>query len=80
MRTVFEIPLDIYHICLTRFGLRSREYAILQNGVITRDDSGNEFVQILCDEQAAQLVRAKFNDACPDLVDRIRERPENSAN
>jgi hypothetical protein len=80
MRIIFEIPIDVYHLCLTRFGLRSREYAILQNGVIMRDDAGNEFVHVLCDEEAAQLIRAKLNEACPDLLHRIRERPANSAN
>ena len=78
MRTVFEIPIEVYHLCLTRFGLRSREYALLQNGVIARDENGNESVQILCDEEAAQLIRTKFNELCPDLVHQIKEYPENS--
>jgi hypothetical protein len=78
MKVIFEIPIELYHLCLTRFGLRSREYSILQNGVIARDENGDEVVQVLCDEQAARLVRKKFAEACPEFVDRIKERPENS--
>lgn len=76
MRIVFEIPLEIYHVCLTRFGLRSREYAIMQNGVIVQDDRGREFVEILCDEEDAQLIRTRISEVCPDLAPQIRERPE----
>ena len=59
-------------------GLKSREYSILQNGVVARDEHGDEVVQILCDEEAAKLIRKKLSDVCPDLVDRIKERPENN--
>ena len=76
MRIVFEIPLEIYHVCLTRFGLRSREYAIMQNGVIVQDDRGREFVEILCDEEDAQLIRTRISEVCPDLAPQIRERRE----
>ena len=78
MKVIFEIPIELYHLCLTRFGLRSREYSILQNGVIARDENGDEVVQVLCDEQAAQLLRKKLADVCPEFVDKIKERPENS--
>ena len=77
MRTVFEIPIDIYHLCLTRFGMRAKEYAILQNGIIARDDLGSEFVQILCDEESARLVREKFAEVCPDLASQIKQCSEN---
>lgn len=78
MRIVFEIPIEIFHVCLTRFGLGSRAYAIMQNGVIIRDDSGSEFVEILCDEDTARLLRTRISEACPDLGPQIRERQENS--
>jgi hypothetical protein len=78
MKVMFEIPIELYHLCLTRFGLKSREYSILQNGVIARDENGNEVVQVLCDEEAARLVRKKLAEVCPELVDKIKERPENS--
>jgi hypothetical protein len=79
MNVIFEIPIELYHLCLTRFGLKSREYSILQNGVIARDENGDEVVQVLCDEEAARLVRKKIAEACPELVGKIKERPENPA-
>ena len=79
MRTFFEIPIGVFQLCATRFGLRSKEYTIVQNGVITRDERGGAFVEILCDEESAQLIRDKFAELCPDLAAEVRERKENSS-
>jgi hypothetical protein len=76
---MFQIPIWVYQLCVTRFGPRSQEYTILQNGVISRDERGVEFVEILCDEDSAQLIREKILDVCPDAAAEVRERRENSS-
>jgi hypothetical protein len=78
MKIIFEVPIEVYHLCLTRFGLRSREYLILQNGVIARDENDDEVVQVLCDEEDAQMIRKRFAEVCPEHIHRIKERPGNS--
>jgi hypothetical protein len=79
MKIIFEIPMRVYQLCGTRFGLRSKEYSILQNGVISRDASGSEFVQILCDADSAGLIREKLAEVCPDAAAQVRERQENAS-
>jgi hypothetical protein len=76
---MFQIPMRVYQLCVTRLGPRSQEYTILQNGVISRDDRGDDFVEILCDEASAQLIREKILEVCPDAAAEVRERRENSS-
>ena len=76
MRVILEIPLDRYHTCLPRFPLNSREYRALTNGVIARNEVGDEVIQILCESEIAKAVQKLFAKLCPEALDTIKELPE----
>jgi hypothetical protein len=79
MRVILEIPLDVYHLCLTRFPLNSLEYRLLKNGVVVRNDRGEEVIHVLCEPEMARAIRMLFAAACPEALDRIKEFPENNS-
>ena len=76
MRVVLELPIEVYHLCLPRFPLNSREYRAVANGVIARNEAGDEVIQILCETRMAQAIRKLFADLCPEALDKLRELPE----
>jgi hypothetical protein len=78
MRVIIEIPLDDYHLCMTRFPLNSPEYRMLKNGIVVRNDRDQEVVHILCEPETALAIRKLFAVGCPEAVDRIKELPENN--
>jgi hypothetical protein len=80
MKVILEIPIDTYMICLMRFRLRSREYQMLRNGIISRDDRGDEIVEILCDAEKAKFMRNIIADLCPESLSKINQRPDTPPN
>jgi hypothetical protein len=77
MNVILEIPIRDYHLCLTRLPLHSPEYHLLQNGVVERNESGDEVIHILCDESSARAILKLFATHCPEVLDRIRQLPAN---
>jgi hypothetical protein len=77
MDVILEIPIRDYHLCLSRLPLNSPEYHILQNGVVERNESGDEVVHVLCDQSGAQAILKLFAVHCPEVLDRIRQLPAN---
>jgi|Tabmets5t2r1_1033131.scaffolds.fasta_scaffold243250_1 hypothetical protein len=77
MNVILEIPIRDYHLCLSRLPLNSPEYHILQNGVVERNETGDEVVHILCDQSSAQAILKLFAIHCPEVLDRIRQLPAN---
>ncbi|HEX5021769.1 MAG TPA: hypothetical protein VFX54_13965 [Candidatus Binatia bacterium] len=59
MKILVSIPIEIYNGLLGRCSLLSREYLILKNGIIRRDDdkrSEHLTVEILCEAQRAKFL------------------------
>jgi hypothetical protein len=58
MKVLVKFPMEIYQGLLGRCSMLSREYLILKNGVVRRDqeeDPDKPMVEILC-----EIERAKF--------------------
>jgi hypothetical protein len=80
VKILIEIPMEPYLLCLTRCGIRSREYLMLKNGVVVRDPEGAELVQILCEQERARLIRETVARFCPEALGRIRQTIDNPEN
>ena len=76
MKTILEILIEDYHLCITRFPMNSRAYRMLMNGVLVRNDKGHEVTHILCDSEMIATLRQAVATFCPELVERMREIPE----
>ena len=76
MKTVLEILLTDYHLCVTRFPLHSPEYKALQNGITVRNDRGKQVIHVLCDQEMLTAIREMFAKYCPEAAARLREIPE----
>jgi hypothetical protein len=44
------------------------EYALLRNGVVTRNREGNEEVEILCDAAGAKRMMDFAATGCPEII------------
>ena len=58
MKVLVKFPIEIHQGLLGRCSMLSREYLILKNGIVRRDQaesSGQPMVEILC-----EVERAKF--------------------
>ena len=67
----FDIPIETYLICMTRFGINSSEYIRLKNGIVSRDADGHEIVQILCDHDHAKKILEMTAQLCPEAFPQI---------
>ena len=76
MKSILEIRLEDYHLCVTRFPLNSPEYKHLQNGVQVRNDRGQQVIHVLCDPEMLSAIRQLFAKFCPEAAARLREIPE----
>jgi hypothetical protein len=77
MDVILEILIRDYHLCLSRLPLNSSEYHMLRNGVVERNEKGDEVVHILCDQSSAQAILKLFAIHCPEVIDRIRQLSTN---
>jgi hypothetical protein len=68
----FDIPIEPYLICMTRFGINSSEYIRLKNGIVSRDADGHEIVQILCDHDHAKKILEMTAQLCPEAFPQIQ--------
>jgi hypothetical protein len=69
-----DIPMEAYLLCVTRCGIKSPEYRMLKNGVVSRDAEGNEVVQILCDHERAKMILEMIAQLCPEALSHIQHR------
>ena len=76
MKTVLEILLTDYHLCVTRFPINSPEYKMIQNGIQVRNDHGQQVIHVLCDPEMLLAIRSLFAQYCPEAATRLREIPE----
>ena len=59
MKVLVSMPTDIFDGLLAKCSVLSREYLILKNGVVRRDQDGNvdqDTVEVLCDAQRAKFL------------------------
>jgi hypothetical protein len=75
VKVLIEITPERYELFLAECDITSREYTILKNGVISRDQSDGRdrrVIEILCDEdEATQLLDAAarlYPDAAPAIA------------
>jgi hypothetical protein len=72
MKTAVSLPVETYNGLLGRCLLTSREYAILKNGVVSRDAENNrDAVRILCEAGDAELVYSLADRFYPAAVSYI---------
>jgi hypothetical protein len=76
MKTILEILLEDYYLCVTRFPLNTPEYKFLQNGIQVRNDRGQQVIHVLCDAAMLAAIRQLFAEFCPESAARLREIPE----
>lgn len=71
-KIVVEIPMAIYLRLVGRFKPQSTEYHLLKNGIVIAE--GDElFVQILCEREAAALLKDAIR---PNLLAKVRFRAD----
>ena len=78
MKVLIEMPEEHYDLLVAECNITSREYSILKNGVVTRDQqsgSDRRMIEILCEtEEADQLLdiaNRLYPSAVPDIVKAI---------
>ena len=81
MKVAVTFPVGTYNVLLGRCLLTSREYAVLRNGVVSRDsdrshDTGR--VRILCGPEDARLLFALAARAYPDAISQISKSIDRS--
>lgn len=76
MKVLVSIPDEVYHGLLARCSMLSREYLILKNGVIRRDQeisAERPTVEILCEGQRAKFLLDLATLVYPDAVPYIEK-------
>lgn len=71
-----DIPIEPYLLCTTRCGIKSSEYILLKNGIVSRNDDGHEVVQILCDRDRAKRILEAIAHLCPEALPQIQQHLE----
>ena len=74
MKVTIDIPMESYLLCMTRCGVKSPAYLMLKNGIVVRDNAGNEAVQILCDSGRARMILATIAEVCPESLAHVGQR------
>jgi hypothetical protein len=71
-KIIVEIPMAIYLRLVGRFKPQSTEYHLLKNGIVVaeRDEL---FVQILCEREAAALLKDAIR---PSFLEKVRFRAD----
>ena len=69
----FKLRLSDYDLLLSRIPENSPLYAVLKNGVIVRDSSGQRMVQIFCKAEHAKMLFSLAQKICPGAVSSIEE-------
>jgi hypothetical protein len=71
-KIIVEIPMGIYLRLVGRFKPQSTEYHLLKNGIVIaeRDEL---FVQLLCEREAAALLKDAIR---PNFLEKVRFRPD----
>ena len=72
MKTIVAIPMASYQSILSRFPIKSPEYALLKNGVVT-EQGGSQVVNILCDEKRADNLCYLINRISPEFISAIHK-------
>lgn len=74
MKVLVNIPKERYDQLVSACDIKSLEYHLLKNGLITRaeDRANNVTVQILTDSEPAQRLLAWANGLFPDSARQIR--------
>jgi hypothetical protein len=85
MKVLVTIPVETYNGLLGRCSMLSREYLILKNGIIKRDQEGSAeqpTVEILCEVQRAKflldLATLVYPAAAPYIEKCLNEAREQS--
>ena len=72
MEMMVVIPIEAYNAMLVKCDSTRAEYALLKNGVVTRNREGNEEVEILCDAAGAKRMMEFAATGCPEIIPFIR--------
>ena len=71
MKVLVSMPTEVYDGLLAKCSLLSREYLILKNGVVKRDQGGNakqDTVEVLCEDHRAKFLLDLATLVFPDAV------------
>jgi len=78
MWTMLVIPAVYYKELLSNCATLWPEYRALKNGLIVRDNRGEQ-IEILCDPERAKLILNFAVRTCAHAVPHIRQIPESDA-
>jgi len=76
MKVLVSMPTEVYDGLLPKCSMLSREYLILKNGVVKRDQDGNpgqDTVEVLCEGQRAKFLLDLATLIFPDAVPYIEK-------
>jgi len=75
VKILIEISPEHYDHFVAKCDGESREYAILKNGVVTRDPNNDEtrVIEILCDKEEAMKLRDAASRLCPEAAPVIKD-------
>ena len=76
MKVLVSMPAEVYDGLLTKCSVLGREYVILKNGVVRRDQEGDvkqDTVEVLCEGQRAKFLLDFATLVFPDAVPYIEK-------
>jgi hypothetical protein len=73
MYVVIDMSLDLYDRFVDACPRKSREYAVLKNGLIFRRTEGDRFIEIWCIESDAHKLCNLACTACTDAIEPIKK-------
>ena len=65
---MLHIPMVTYEILLEACDPSLPEYELLKNGLVMRDQQGNQEVQVLTDKAGAKQIMEFAATACPEVI------------
>jgi sulfur carrier protein ThiS len=74
MKVLMSIPTEVYDGLLAKCSMMSREYLILKNGVVIRDQdriAKQDMVEILCEHERAKFLLDFVTIVFPDAASAI---------
>lgn len=72
MRMLFTIPVNPYSALVEKCVPKSKEYALLKNGIIHHPDSGDE-VHFLCTDKQAEALFEFVIRVAPEHLSAIKQ-------
>jgi hypothetical protein len=73
MKILLVIPKLYYKMLLDRSAMLWPEYRALKNGILMRNDTGQEEIHIVCDSHSVQLILNFAGRVCSEAIPHIQQ-------